>query len=438
MNTQVRKFLSRLDIDRAAKSSKFIQREPKKINAEDFIVSFMLIFCKSNFSFRQWACQLSLLTKQKVSFQGLCKKCNLRCLEFVKLLLFQAIQDQLQSTLAPSSFTDQFRSVLIEDSTCFKLSNSMLKSYSGAGNRNSNVAMCKSHFCYDLLTMNTLSYKVTRINENDASQSGNILEYLQANDLVLRDMGYLSNKILKQIGEKGAFYITKMKDNYKYYELENDCEFDLVKALNKASRAGQNTFVKTLIIGKRSRLKATLIAVKLTPDQIAKRTKKYSKKNGKNKQMSKAKKQLLAWSIIATNIDPEKIEVEQIFKLYALRWQIELLFKTWKSRFGIDSILNKYTGNDPNKILMLFYLSLLFCTTIFRPLVVEYKKIMKDEFDKELSIQKFASMVINHLEDICKKSELAYYLVKSQACHDQCHNKREHQRIIGDFQIVLS
>lgn len=433
MCSQVRKFLSHLDIASIAKSSNFVQRKARKVSPENFILSFLLIFPKSNFSFRQWASQLSILIDQSVSFQLISKRCSVRCLNFVNRILDKAIQMQLSAHVIKGDFMKQFGRVLLEDSTCFSLSRSMLKAFSGAGNHKSNVAMCKSHYCYNLLTMETLSYKITKINVNDAAHSAAILEHLKPNDLVLRDMGYLSNKVLNMIAELEAWFITKIKDNYKYYLPNTDTEFDLAKELNKVSKRGQHSFIKELTIGKSKHLTATLVAVKLTKEQVDKRTKKYRKKNGVKQTMSKSKKQLLEWSIFATNIEKEKIDIEQMFTLYSLRWQIELMFKTWKSRFGIDTLLQKYTGNDPNKILILFYLSLIFCVCIFRPLFIKYDDIMAKKYDKTLSLQKFASMIINHLYELCKEDDLITKLVAKNACFDYRKDRLNHNDLLGSF-----
>jgi len=434
MCVQVRKYLSHLDIDKIAKSSSFTLRKARKLTAQDFLHSFLIVFCKPNFTFRQWVCQINLLIGKKYSFQMLSKKCSENCLSFVQAILINAIQNQAKKVFKPSAFSSHFGRVLLEDSTCFKLSKSMLKAFSGAGNSKSKAAMFKVHFCYDLLTMNTLSYLATKINENDASKSANILQYLKAGDLVLRDMGYLSNKILNEIGELKAFFISRLKDNYKYYLPNTETEFDLADALAKANRKGQNSLMRKLTIGKSKELTATVIAVKLTPEQVDKRIKKYNRKRSNDQKMSKAKKQLLQWSIFVTNIENDRIDIEEIFKLYSLRWQIELIFKTWKSRFGIDSILEKYTGNDPNKILILFYLSLLFCISVFKPLFIKYKQIMHKKYSKELSVQKFASLVINHLSELHHETKIMESMVLRLGCHDESKSKTSHYQIIYEFQ----
>ena len=42
------------------------------------------------------------------------------------------------------------------------------------------------------------------------------------------------------------------------------------------------------------------------------------------------------WTIVVTNVPRELLNVEEAMLLARLRWQIELLFKLWKSHGGID------------------------------------------------------------------------------------------------------
>ena len=106
------------------------------------------------------------------------------------------------------------------------------------------------------------------------------------------------------------------------------------------------------------------------------------------------------------------------------------MFKTWKSRFGINKLLEKYTGNDPNKILILFYLSLIFCVCVFRPMFIKYDEIMAKEYGKSLSPQKFASMIVNHLRELCKESKFIKNLVAKNACIDKRKDRLNHNDLI--------
>ncbi|WP_231563719.1 MULTISPECIES: transposase [Anoxybacillus] len=44
------------------------------------------------------------------------------------------------------------------------------------------------------------------------------------------------------------------------------------------------------------------------------------------------------YHILLTNLPQESFDGQQVYELYSLRWQIELLFKAWKSVFDLAKV----------------------------------------------------------------------------------------------------
>ena len=63
-------------------------------------------------------------------------------------------------------------------------------------------------------------------------------------------------------------------------------------------------------------------------------------KNNKKKgyQTSKNYSNRARFNLFISNIPLKMIDGEAIAKIYKIRWQIELVFKIWKSIFGLDNI----------------------------------------------------------------------------------------------------
>ena len=68
---------------------------------------------------------------------------------------------------------------------------------------------------------------------------------------------------------------------------------------------------------------------------------------------SQRNQKLLNWSIFVTNAPESKINAEQILAIYRVRWQIELLFKLYKSHARIDILKGK-----PHRVLCELYAKL--------------------------------------------------------------------------------
>ncbi|MBD2823076.1 transposase, partial [Xenorhabdus sp. 42] len=64
------------------------------------------------------------------------------------------------------------------------------------------------------------------------------------------------------------------------------------------------------------------------------------KEKKKNITFSDRTKKLQGINVYITNIPSEYVSKEAIYDFYSLRWQIEIIFKTWKSIFRIHSNTN--------------------------------------------------------------------------------------------------
>lgn len=50
---------------------------------------------------------------------------------------------------------------------------------------------------------------------------------------------------------------------------------------------------------------------------------------------------LLDWSIFITNTDQTMLSLNQVISTYKARWQIELLFKLYKSQMKLENVKGK-------------------------------------------------------------------------------------------------
>ena len=84
---------------------------------------------------RKWALELSGILGEQVSHQALDKKLSIRHIGFVKELFNQAIRESLGfNTFSEIEVLKKFNRVLVEDSTCVKLSKNLYYHFSGVSN----------------------------------------------------------------------------------------------------------------------------------------------------------------------------------------------------------------------------------------------------------------------------------------------------------------
>jgi len=99
----------------------------------------------------------------------------------------------------------------------------------------------------------------------------------------------------------------------------------------------QEFVVKEFLLGSQPKLKVRVVCQKLTQEQAAYRRRKANKlAKSRGYTSSRRNQHLLDWAIFITNIPSSYVAAEDLSKLYRLRWQVELLFKLYKSYGGID------------------------------------------------------------------------------------------------------
>lgn len=97
-------------------------------------------------------------------------------------------------------------------------------------------------------------------------------------------------------------------------------------------------------MGANESVRVRMVIVPL-PDEVKKmRIKKLqahaanTSKKRKQWQVSEDREALCGFNIFVTNIPESILTAEQVQQYYSLRWQIEILFKIWKSILEIDKI----------------------------------------------------------------------------------------------------
>ena len=80
---------------------------------------------------------------------------------------------------------------------------------------------------------------------------------------------------------------------------------------------------------------ARLVLYRLTENNYENAGKTRGKRKEKGKSYSEKSRILSGLNIYVTNTPWEWVPMKQVHELYSLRWQIEIVFKTWKSLFDM-------------------------------------------------------------------------------------------------------
>jgi hypothetical protein len=282
--------------------------------------------------------QLELRYGIRISKQAIDERFNSYATAFFKTVL----EKLLNKTFTTDSIKNfkQFNEVRIKDSTCFQIPENMKEFYPGSGG-SSSPASIRIQFEYDIKTGKVIDISLYPFNKQDVTNAGETLWNINKNDLVIRDLGYIKTRYLKEIKKKGAFYLNRLQNNVNIYEKISGeyKKIDLCKLQKQMKNKGQSLIEKEVYIDQKEKFKTRMI-VELLPKKIVseriRKAEKEAKKKGR--QLSKKYKSRAGLNIFITNINNKLVDKKDIRNLYSLRWQIELIFKIWKSILKIHEI----------------------------------------------------------------------------------------------------
>lgn len=231
--------------------------------------------------------------------------------------------------LAP--LLSRFTEVKLMDSTVIALPASMAKVFPGCGGTgNSNSAALKLQTELDLRNGGIECVQLEDGKSPD--QATNRLDLPpQAGSLQIADLGYFSFKRLKLIEKSDAFYVSRLLST-------TNIQFD-GKACNVIEFLrvqDQSVFDAWVQLGSNNTISCRVIVWRV-PEEVAacRRSKVRKQAAKKGRQPTQATLDACDWNMLITNLPLEKLSLNEAIVLYRMRWQIELLFKRWKSYCGI-------------------------------------------------------------------------------------------------------
>lgn len=222
----------------------------------------------------------------------------------------------------------KFTGVYVQDSTWITLLDELHTIWKGASCRTQkDKATLKLQICFDVLTGTLHHLQLTDGITADTKAEAHF-QPLPKGSLRLADLGYFSLDAFEKLTQTGVFWISRLKAGCKLFDAQQE-PLCLHKRLASET---SNTRNMSCFIGASKRLPARLVALRSSEAEANKRRRNIrrdAKRRGTNP--SKQRLQLAGWNIYIINIDTDQFTIEQIASLVRIRWQVELMFKAFKS-----------------------------------------------------------------------------------------------------------
>jgi hypothetical protein len=358
-------------INRLSKSSGFIKRKPQKITPFSFIAGFIDSCSKGHLTYGLWAACIGYISGKAVTKQGLFERMNESAVSFASQLFSHVIASKLKAA-RDSRLFHCFKRVLLQDSTTLSLPPCMLDHYPGNVSRGEQRAVARLQCIINITTMQWLHLSLDAYTQNDQSASPEVLPVLKKGDLLIRDLGYFVLETLKQIMARKAFLISRLRYGVIIFDRKG-------KQLNwKQLCKGKGIIDKNVLIGREHKIPVRIIMAPLPPGQVAERIRKARNHRDRRLHHSEDYYLWLRYNVFITNVEADKLSPAEILKAYKVRWQIETLFKTWKSGLHMQEILDQQCENIYRIKTTIYLLLMLFCLIMQKVYIPYYHRMAKN------------------------------------------------------------
>jgi Transposase DDE domain len=332
-------FFSTEQIEASARRTQFVQRT-SKITGKLFLALVTLgRWSAPKTTVAQLAAKAAQLDLPvDITPAALQQRMTVHAVAFLREVLQLAfVQLHAVGTVCEDGLFAAFGRVHIADSTGFGLPESLKADFPGAGGSGSKAG-AKIQLVWDYKSQTFDHFALIPWNVPDNKYVDTVVALAQPHSLFLFDLGYFKLAAFAKIAAAQAYFLSRFNHQTTLREVSGNRTqpLNLPQCLGHDSRA---LLEKAVLLGTRDQVAARLIAVRM-PEAIVNERRRQAhavaKKRGYTP--SQAHLTLLGWNLFVTNVPGMIWSPQTVGRAYALRWQVELVFKAWKSGLHLATL----------------------------------------------------------------------------------------------------
>ena len=273
--------------------------------------------------------------------------------DFLRSAFEQALRKSVTGKPSSTDLFQCFTAVLVGDAMTIALPDELADLFPGCGGATgTSRAALKIQVLWDLKNGELVKLHVEPGRASDAKSPIAVTE-AEPGTLLVYDLGYFDLSRFAALDDHKAKYVSRLQHGTQVYDIDGN-HLDLLTYLRKQPTALVD---REVLLGVSEQLRCRLIAIRV-PEEVASRRRQQAIEKAKKKgRMPSAQYlELLGWSLFITNVSKEDLTGKAVVVLYRARWQIELLFKLWKSHNHLE---RSRSGAKALEVLAVFYAKLL-------------------------------------------------------------------------------
>jgi hypothetical protein len=330
-------------LDALGRQTGVIQRKRKFSGASLFQTIVLTLLKKPNADsddFAATAAQLGV----PVTPEAVEKRFTDRLVTFLRAGLEHVLSHTIRADPVAIPLLAKFTAVEIGDSTTITLPDEYAAEFPGCGGKaESGKAAVKLQTLWELRTGELTKLEVHAGRDSDA-KSAAAEGPATPGSLSIHDLGYFDLERFRARGAQGAYWISRWQPGTVVLTPEGQ-PLDLREYVR--GHAGGQPLDELILLGAEQHLPCRLIVLQV-PQEVAdrRRQKAYEKAQKHGRVPSAEQLAWCDWTILLTNCPVTLLTWKEVVVLYRVRWQIEIMFKLWKSHNHLAACRATWTATE--------------------------------------------------------------------------------------------
>lgn len=316
-------------VEESGQASAVIRRQ-RKFTAWSLARTFVLGYLRNPQATDEELAQIAVQCGAEVTPQAIEQRHTPAMVTFLKDLFGRATRVVVRSDRALAPILERFRSVDVLDSSTITLPDSLKEESPGCGgSHGGGAAAMKLQTELDLRSGAITHVEIEPGRSPDAATRRQDARH-GVGSLRITDLGYFDLSVFADMTQAGEYFLSRLQFGTSVL-----VPGAATVALQKWLAQQPGLLVdQPILLGKEQRLPCRLIAWRLPQEQADRRRQKLRREtmSKKGREPSAERLAWCDWTILVTNVPVDLLTPEEAVVLYRARWQVELLFKRWKSQ----------------------------------------------------------------------------------------------------------
>ena len=317
------------EIAQTAAAESGVIRRTRKFNPLSLARTFILGFLHDPKGSDEKLAQMAVQCGAPVTPQAIEQRHTPKLVDFLERLFRGATRLVVGTDKALAPILERFTKVTVIDSSTITLPDEMQEQFRGCGgNYGGGAAAMKLQTELDLRSGALAHMEIESGRSPDVATSRQQVRHGKGS-LRISDLGYFALAVFAAMASAGEYFLSRLQ--FATHVLHEGLAVEVLEWL--AKQAGPFVDVSVLL-GQQQRLPCRLLAWRLPPEQANRRRQKLRQTTMSKKGHDPSAERLAwcDWTILVTNVPLALLTPKEAAVLYRARWQVELLFKRWKSQ----------------------------------------------------------------------------------------------------------